>query len=224
MKTTLLQVSFLQSIVCLKCGRCKLNKLHNPLWGVRLHCLQFCLQLNMMHFLWSTAALCRSNSKSCSFNIVCTSTINENIALRNFKGCVFFFDNLWIFMSFLPVSFGHLAGLFGHIVMWCSQRGNLIQKKQNFHVQNGLLHDNGWYRCQNVAESKKKTHLGKQHASRRMLRQTMQDCSGEVQVMNSPYPFTKATLLWREGNLGVLGCGVTRWQLRNCKKTRVKLY
>ena len=39
-----------------------------------------------------------------------------------------------------------------------------------------------------------------------------------------PNSSTKATLLWREGNLGVLGCGVTRWQLRNFKKTRVKLY
>ena len=39
-----------------------------------------------------------------------------------------------------------------------------------------------------------------------------------------PNSSTKATLLWREGNLGVLGCGVTRWQSRNCKKTRVKLY
>ena len=39
-----------------------------------------------------------------------------------------------------------------------------------------------------------------------------------------PNSSTKATLLWREGNLRVLGCGVTRWQLRNCKKTRVKLY
>ena len=74
-------------------------------------------------------------------------------------------------MSFLPVSFGNLAGLFGHIVMWCSQRGNLIQRKTNkhFHVQNGLLHDNGRYRFQNVAKSNKKTHLGKQNTSSRML-------------------------------------------------------
>ena len=94
----------------------------------------------------------------------------------------------------------------------------------DFNVQNGLLHYNGRYGFQNVAKSKKKTHLGKQNASSRMLRQTMQHCNGEVQVMNSPYSSTKATLLWREGNLGVLGCGVTRWQSRNCKKTRVKLY
>ena len=53
----------------------------------------------------------------------------------------------------------------------------------DFNVQNGLLHYNGRYGFQNVAKSKKKTHLGKQNASSRMLRQTMQDCSGEVQVM-----------------------------------------
>jgi hypothetical protein len=60
---------------------------------------------------------------------------------------------------------------------------SLEKNKKHFHVQNGLLHDNGRYRFQNVAKTKKKTHLGKQNTSSRMLRQTMQDCSGEVQVM-----------------------------------------
>ena len=109
-------------------------------------------------------------------------------------------------------------------VMFTKRKPDPEKNKKHLHVQNGLLHDNGRYGFQNVAKSKKKTHIGKQNTSSRMLRQTMQDCNGEVQVMNSPYSSTKTTLLWREGNLGVLGCGVSTWQLRNCKKTRVKLY
>ena len=106
MKTTLLQVSFLQSIVWLKCSTG--TNLRNYIilfgeWGQlkeEWHCLQFCLQLHMLHFLWSTAALCRSNSKFCSFNIACTSTINWNITSRSarflriyeFSSCI-----LWAF-------------------------------------------------------------------------------------------------------------------------------
>ena len=68
-------------------------------------------------------------------------------------------------------------------VMFTKRKPDPEKNKKHFHVQNGLLHDNGRYRFQNVAKSKKKTHLGKQNTSSRMLRQTMQDCSGEVQVM-----------------------------------------
>ena len=67
--------------------------------------------------------------------------------------------------------------------MFTQTKPNPEKNKKHFHVQNGLIHDNGRYRFQNVAKAKKKTHLGKQTASSRMLRQTMQDCSGEVQVM-----------------------------------------
>ena len=49
----------------------------------------------------------------------------------------------------------------------------LKKNKKHFHVQNGLLHANGRYRFQNVAKSKEEN----------ALRQTMQDCSGEIQVM-----------------------------------------
>ena len=94
------------------------------------------------------------------------------------------------------------------------------ENKRHINVQNGLLHDNGRYRFQNIAKSKKKTHLGKLNTSSRMLRQTMQDCNGEVQFMNSPYSSTKATFTLK-GRQPRSFRGVTRWQLRNCKTTRV---
>ena len=52
----------------------------------KLRCLQIGLQLNMVHFRWSTAALCSSNSMFCSFNIVCTSTRFHHKQGYKFKG------------------------------------------------------------------------------------------------------------------------------------------
>ena len=62
-------------------------------------------------------------------------------------------------MSFFPVSFGNLAGLFWSYcdVMFTKRKPDPEKNKKHLHVQNGLLHDNGRYRiskCSQIQEEK----------------------------------------------------------------------
>ena len=144
MKTTLLRISFLQSIVCWKCSTGTNFRNYIILFGEweqvkeELHCLQFCLQLNMLN--------CSSQAEYLSF-LLC-----GKIHLQ-----------LGIYI-YIDLKSGKTLFQCFHVIVL----QYYIPMKEVNHFLNNI-------------------------------------------TLIHPNSSTKATLLWREGNLGVLGCGVTRW-------------